>query len=35
MILYDFDFHTVGVEHCHAFVDGAFAGVHNPANLER
>lgn len=26
MILYDFDFHTVGVEHCHAFVDGAFAG---------
>ena len=24
--LYEFDFHTVGVEHCAAFVDGAFAG---------
>jgi len=22
----DFDFHTVGVEHCWAFIDGAFAG---------
>ncbi len=26
LALYEFDFHTVGVEHCHAFVDGAFAG---------
>jgi hypothetical protein len=26
LILYEFDFHTVGIEHCSAFVDGAFAG---------
>jgi hypothetical protein len=25
LILYEFDFHAVGVEHCAAFVDGAFA----------
>jgi hypothetical protein len=26
LMLYEFDFHTVGIEHCAAFVDGAFAG---------
>ena len=26
LTLYEFDFHSVGVEHCSAFVDGAFAG---------
>lgn len=27
LILYEFDFHTVGVERCQAFVDGAFGGM--------
>jgi hypothetical protein len=26
LTLYEFDFHSVGVEHCAAFVDGAFVG---------
>ncbi|HUI91685.1 MAG TPA: hypothetical protein VLX68_05485 [Chitinivibrionales bacterium] len=26
LTVYEFDFHTVGIEHCAAFVDGAFVG---------